>query len=186
MWLWTRRTHARDDEKPLTVYRECRRSPWIVLLWQAVEASYEVSLIAHPASLVWVCFTVSSWTTWVRYVKQAPNMWRNSRHFSTFNPKSHLEIHQTVLVKYWRNTKLQVFTHVVRFLMHVVFFLLLLTLLQKHLNAHVHGVTDDVYIWSLKSSNNIRRIKCYLKAGHNMQNQKNQRDLTSFQTKCSN
>lgn len=98
-------------------------------------------------------------------------------HFSTFNLKNHLEIHQTVSVKYWRNTKLQVFTHVVRFLMHVViyYYFFLLTLLQKHLNAHVHGVTDDVYIWSLKGSNNIRRIKCYLNAGQNMQNQKSRR-----------
>lgn len=49
-------------------------------------------------------------------------MWRKGGHFSTLVPKSHLEIHQTVLVKYWRNTKLQVFLHVVRFLMRVVFY----------------------------------------------------------------
>lgn len=134
MWLRTR-THARDDEKPLTLYREGRCSPRIVLLWQAVEASYEVSLIAHPASLVWVCFTVSSWTTWVRYVKQAPNMWRKGGPFSTFVPKSHLEIHQTVLVKYWRNTKLQVFTHVVRFLMHVFFFFVFTYFVTKTLKC---------------------------------------------------
>lgn len=77
--------------------------------------------------------------------------------------------------KYQRKMKLWVFMHVLRFLMHFVFFF---TLLPNHLNAYVYDAADVVYIWSLKGSKYLEQNVIPKRTKH--ANSRLQKDLTSL------